>query len=32
VLGITVVLAAFVLRCAEPASGTESLASNGTNA
>jgi heme A synthase len=32
VLGITVVLAAFVLRCAEPASSTESLASNGTNA
>jgi heme A synthase len=32
VLGLTVILAAFVLRCAEPASQTESLASNGTNA
>lgn len=31
VLGLTVVLAAFVLRCAEPAPRTESLASNGTN-
>lgn len=31
-LGLTVILAAFVLRCAEPASQTEPLASNGTNA
>lgn len=32
VLGLAVILAAFVLRCAEPASQTEPLASNGTNA
>lgn len=32
VLGLTVILAAFVLRCAEPASRTQPLASNGTNA
>ncbi|MGB9611378.1 MAG: hypothetical protein ACPL7M_10450 [Bryobacteraceae bacterium] len=32
VLGLTVVLAAFVLRCAEPASGAEPVTSNGTNA
>ncbi len=32
VLGLGIVLAAFVLRCAEPASQAESLASNGTNA
>lgn len=32
VLALAVILAAFVLRCAEPASQTEPLASNGTNA
>lgn len=32
VLGLAVILAAFILRCAEPASRAESLASNGTNA
>jgi heme A synthase len=32
VLGLSVILAAFVLRCAEPASRTEPLASNGTSA
>lgn len=31
VLGLAVVLAAFVFRCTEPASRTEPLASNGTN-
>lgn len=32
ILGLTVILAAFVLRCAEPASRAEAATSNGTNA